>query len=151
MPPYNLFLAGFSHLEPLCGRDRSLDPPPTTSRSPPPRTFEMQQRGYFLFQGRPDFLCLFWPWKLLAVVHFWWISPDSSLVEGCYWLWQYRLWSFRGRDTKLESFLAKNQHTQRIFPFSRPAGLPLSFLALKIAGTFVEFWREGYKIRKVFG
>ena len=23
-------------------------------------------------------------------------------------LWQYRLWSFLGRDTKLESFLAKN-------------------------------------------
>ena len=24
-------------------------------------------------------------------------------------LWQYRLWSFQGKDTKLESFLAKNQ------------------------------------------
>ena len=24
-------------------------------------------------------------------------------------LWQYRLWSFQGRDTKLERFLAKNQ------------------------------------------
>ena len=23
-------------------------------------------------------------------------------------LWQYRLWSFQGRDTKLEMFLAKN-------------------------------------------
>ena len=56
--PLNLFVTGFSHLEPLCGRDRSLNPPTT---SPPPRTFEMQQRGYFLFQGRPDFLCLFWP------------------------------------------------------------------------------------------
>ena len=28
-------------------------------------------------------------------------------------LWQYRLWSFQGRDTKLERFLDKNQHTQR--------------------------------------
>jgi hypothetical protein len=28
-------------------------------------------------------------------------------------LWQYRLWSFQGRDTKLDRFLAKNQHTQR--------------------------------------
>ena len=24
-------------------------------------------------------------------------------------LWQYRLWSFQGRDTKLESILAQNQ------------------------------------------
>ena len=24
-------------------------------------------------------------------------------------LWHYRLWSFQGRDTKLERFLAKNQ------------------------------------------
>jgi hypothetical protein len=24
-------------------------------------------------------------------------------------LWQYRLWSFQGTDTKLEIFLAKNQ------------------------------------------
>ena len=24
-------------------------------------------------------------------------------------LWQYRLWSFQGRDTKLERFVAKNQ------------------------------------------
>ena len=24
-------------------------------------------------------------------------------------IWQYRLWSFQGRDTKLERFLAKNQ------------------------------------------
>ena len=30
-------------------------------------------------------------------------------------LWQYGLWSFqRGGDTKLERFLPKNQHTQRI-------------------------------------
>ena len=30
-------------------------------------------------------------------------------------LWQYRLWSFQGRDKKLERFLHKNQHTQRTF------------------------------------
>ena len=29
-----------------------------------------------------------------------------------YGLWQYRLLSFQGRDTKLERFLAKNQYTQ---------------------------------------
>ena len=27
-------------------------------------------------------------------------------------VWQYRLWSFQGRDTKLERFLAKNQRSQ---------------------------------------
>ena len=26
-------------------------------------------------------------------------------------LWQYLLWSFQGRDTKLERFLPNNQHT----------------------------------------
>ena len=37
--------------------------------------------------------------------------------ESCT-LWQYRLWSFQGRDTKLESFWAKNQHIQRkLFKF----------------------------------
>ena len=37
-------------------------------------------------------------------------------VHHCKWrwckyckLWQYRLWSFQGRNTKLERFLAKNQ------------------------------------------
>ena len=29
------------------------------------------------------------------------------------WVWHYRLWSFKSRDTKLERFLPKNQHTQR--------------------------------------
>ena len=28
-------------------------------------------------------------------------------------LWQYGLWSFQTGGTKLESFLPKNQHTQR--------------------------------------
>ena len=28
-------------------------------------------------------------------------------------LWHYRLWSFKTRDTKLERFLHKNQHTLR--------------------------------------
>ena len=27
----------------------------------------------------------------------------------CCSLWHFRLWSFQGRDTKLERFLAKNQ------------------------------------------
>ena len=32
----------------------------------------------------------------------------SHSAEG-YLLWHFRLWSFQGRDTKLERFLAKNQ------------------------------------------
>jgi len=28
-------------------------------------------------------------------------------------VWQYRLWSFHGRDKKLESFLAKNQKIKK--------------------------------------
>ena len=28
-------------------------------------------------------------------------------------LWQHRFWSFKSRDTKVERFLHKNQHTQR--------------------------------------
>ena len=42
---------------------------------------------------------------------------DVSLLERkcrlCLNLWQYRLWSFQRRDTKLGSFLAKNYHAQR--------------------------------------
>ena len=30
-------------------------------------------------------------------------------VDCRYTVWQYGLWSFQGRDTKLERFLAKNQ------------------------------------------
>ena len=30
-------------------------------------------------------------------------------------IWQYRLWSFQTGGTKLETFLPKNQHTQRKF------------------------------------
>ena len=35
------------------------------------------------------------------------ISTDE-IIDGKYYLWQYRLWSFQGRVTKLERFLAKN-------------------------------------------
>ena len=37
---------------------------------------------------------------------------DGILMLVCA-LWQYWLWSFQGRDTKLERFWAKNEHTQR--------------------------------------
>ena len=30
-------------------------------------------------------------------------------IRNSYKVWQYRLWSFQGRDTKLDRFLAKNQ------------------------------------------
>ena len=34
-------------------------------------------------------------------------------LEATPLVWQYRLWSIQGRDTKLERFLHKNQHAQR--------------------------------------
>ena len=37
-----------------------------------------------------------------------------------YPLWQYRLWSFQGRDTKLERFVAKNQLWQMKLPRKLP-------------------------------
>ena len=32
-----------------------------------------------------------------------------DLESAVFVLWHFRLWSFQGRDTKLERFLAKNQ------------------------------------------
>ena len=42
-------------------------------------------------------------------------SSVLSSAHGSYppSVWHYRLWSFKSRDTKLERFLHKNQHTQR--------------------------------------
>ena len=37
------------------------------------------------------------------------------ITKQVYRVWHYRLWSFKTRDTKLERFLHKNQHTQRKF------------------------------------
>ena len=34
-------------------------------------------------------------------------------MNQCTYLWHYSLWSFKSRDTKLERFLHKNQHSQR--------------------------------------
>ena len=38
-----------------------------------------------------------------------------ELVLSSWPVWQYGLWSFQGRDTKLERILHKNQHTKRKF------------------------------------
>ena len=38
---------------------------------------------------------------------------NKFVIEGMYLLWQYRLWSFKSRYTKLARFLPKTQHTQR--------------------------------------
>ena len=40
-------------------------------------------------------------------------NQKSPLKKTVWELWQYRLWSFQTRGTKLERFLPKNQHTQR--------------------------------------
>ena len=41
------------------------------------------------------------------------ISLYNSMEIQYVKLWQYRLWSFKSGNTKLERFLPKNQHTQR--------------------------------------
>ena len=37
--------------------------------------------------------------------------------EFAYKVWHFRLWSFQGRDTKLEMFLAENQRFQKVPTF----------------------------------
>ena len=37
---------------------------------------------------------------------------DSQICSVIFRLWQYRLWSFQVRGTKLERFLPKDQHTR---------------------------------------
>ena len=39
-------------------------------------------------------------------------SQRRGFYECVCWIWQYRLWSFQERDTKLGKFLAKNQNYQ---------------------------------------
>ncbi len=41
------------------------------------------------------------------------VTEWGKILTSYLSLWQYRLWSFQGRDTKLERILPKNQHTQR--------------------------------------
>ena len=41
------------------------------------------------------------------------LKVSNCLLSRYKQLWHYRLWSFKTRDTKLERFLHKNQHTQR--------------------------------------
>ena len=43
-----------------------------------------------------------------------------SLLQAISSEWQYRMISFKRRDTKLDKFLAKNQHTQRKFGILLP-------------------------------
>ena len=43
------------------------------------------------------------------------MSVPKILAHGCL-LWHSRLWSFQGRDTKLERFLAKKQLYQMKLP-----------------------------------
>ena len=36
-------------------------------------------------------------------------NRKDTAIHGLWALWHFRLWSFQGRDTKLERFLSKNQ------------------------------------------
>ena len=49
------------------------------------------------------------PWAVDSIKDFWFLNcPECDFK-----VWQYGLWSFPTGDTKLETFLPKNQHTQR--------------------------------------
>ena len=55
-------------------------------------------------------------WQMLSLIPIpQWIKFSFFGRSGCPRLWQYGLWSFQMGDTKLESFLPKNQHAQRKF------------------------------------
>ena len=43
------------------------------------------------------------------------VTEWGKILTSYLSLWQYRLWSFERRDTKLERFLPKNQHNQSKF------------------------------------
>ena len=58
----------------------------------------------------------------------------SELKTGGNPLWQYRLWSFQGRDIKLEGFLAKNLHVRKSLNFENWSSGELS----KISHHFIE-------------
>ena len=77
-------------------------------------------------------------------------SNSNAIIVKCRdcTLWQYGLWSFQTGDTKLERFLHKNQHTQRIFlNFENWSNLSKHNGIYNIS---VEFSSRGYKIRKMF-
>ena len=78
--------------------------------------------------------------------------------------WQYQLWTFQARDTKLKSFLSKNHHAQRkLLNFwnwcsavGRCQKVPKfdfqsQFSMSKIIGIFLNFFFiEEYELRSTF-
>ena len=68
-------------------------------------------------QGDQTFEKDFWMLHLLPQWHLYWrLSKTCAIL--LWWryelkLWQYGLWSFQARGTKLEIFLHKNQHTKK--------------------------------------
>ena len=78
-------------------------------------------------------------------------------------IWQYRLWCFQVRDTKLERFLAKKQHTQRkLVNFEnwyngggvkncQHLTFKVNFLCRKSSESFsIFFFIEEYQFRRTF-
>ena len=83
-----------------------------------------EKKSLWLKTKRCQFATLasFFSWIVLRIViwhlllEFWGKVKKSLRIIQLYqtWsLWHSRLWSFQGRDTKLESFLHKNQHAPR--------------------------------------
>ena len=51
----------------------------------------------------------------------------KQLKSGCA-IWQYRMWSFQGRDTKLERFLAENGSQMKLLNFDNWSSGELSII-----------------------
>ena len=59
-----------------------------------------------------SFLCIMFSKKIFLNGSFF-VSFQVEIKKNCCPIWQYGLWGFSKRDTKLERFLPKNQHTQK--------------------------------------
>ena len=88
-----------------------------------PKLAGLQIAGIIHFRSLDFFICLP-PKYLLFDGGYVYCFPQMFQVKrlfrgyiysAVYRVWQYQLWSFQERDTKLERFLVQNQHTQRKF------------------------------------
>ena len=113
------------------------------------------------------FICLdMWSIKLWSKLHSFdpmYIIVCITRIKGDYWgLWHFRLWSFQGRNTKLERFLAKNQlYSNEISKFWKLESwgavkkyqyltFKVNFLCQKSLESFWFFFNEEYQLKSTF-